>query len=157
MSPKREHSFLEIRCVRPSDHHALSVFFATISKTEDSRFFHPHPFTKEQALSICYYKGQDLYYILHTGTKIIGYGILRGWDEGFDIPSLGIVIHPEERGKGYGDLLMRFLHAAARIRGATHVRLKVYPNNKTAIGMYRKLGYKFEGKEETQIVGVIEL
>ena len=39
---------------------------------------------------------------------------------------------------------MHFLHAAARTRGATQVRLKVYHENVPAGGLYESLGYRFQ-------------
>ncbi len=89
--------------------------------------------------------------------EVLGYGMLRGWDDGWKIPSLGIALDPRIRGNGTGEMLMHFLHAAARRRGATKVRLKVYPDNRTAIALYKKLGYVFATEEAGQLVGYITL
>ena len=62
------------------------------------KFFHPHPFTTEAARERAAYTGKDLYYVVIEGDEILGYGMLRGWDEGYEVPSLGIVIHPAHRG-----------------------------------------------------------
>ena len=83
--------------------------------------------------------------------------MLRGWEEGHEIPSLGIVMDAAWRGRGYGRLLMEFLHATARRRGARQIRLKTYPDNVCALGLYRKLGYVFGGEEKGQLVGTLTL
>jgi ribosomal protein S18 acetylase RimI-like enzyme len=88
---------------------------------------------------------------------MIAYGMLRGWDEGYDVPSLGIVVAPAFRGQGYGRSLMHFLHAAAKARGAPAIRLKVYPENSTAVALYQSLGYVFGAKEGGQLVGLLDL
>jgi len=44
--------------------------------------------------------------------------MLRGWDEGYETPSLGIAVHPDARGLGLARTFMGFLHAAASFQGA---------------------------------------
>lgn len=103
------------------------------------------------------YRGKDVYYLLIDGGEIIGYGMLRGWDEGFQTPSLGIVIDPSAQGRGLGRCLMSVLHAAARERGASQIRLKVYPENKPAVELYKSLGYEFLAEQDGQLIGILEL
>ena len=80
--------------------------------------------------------------------------MLRGWDQGFAVSSLGIATHAAARGIGLGRALMLYLHAEARRRGARRIRLKVYPDNRVAVELYRTLGYVFAGElEEGQLVG----
>jgi [ribosomal protein S18]-alanine N-acetyltransferase len=84
--------------------------------------------------------------------------MLRGWDEGYDVPSLGIAVHPESRGQGLGELLMHFLHCAARRKGAREIMLKVYKENTAAYQLYLRLGYRFDGEEQKgQLVGRLAL
>ena len=91
------------------------------------------------------------------GREILAYGILRGWDEGFEIPCLGIALHPKVRGSGLSKVFMLFLHAAGRRRGAKQVRLKVYKDNIAARKLCEGLGYRFEWEIEDQLVGFLEL
>ena len=150
-------SALQIRLVDASLAVPLTRFFEEIRVSGDDQFFHPHPFTAEEARRRAAYQGGDLYYVLVQGERILGYGMLRGWDEGYAIPSLGIIIAREARGTGLGALLMRFLHAAARSQGAERIRLKVYPDNAAAVALYQKLGYRFEAQESQQLVGYLDL
>lgn len=148
---------LECRALAPEWEAALAELFRALTHADTAREFHPHPLTPEEAARRCRYAGRDLYYVMVDGGRALGYGMLRGWDEGYDIPSLGIAIHPAEQGRGLGKAFMHFLHAAAKRRGATRVRLKVYPQNTRAVRMYRDLGYRFEGEERGQLVGFVEL
>ena len=150
-------SALEFRIVDKTWEEPLAEFFRILTEAGDDQYFHPHPFTDEEAKRLAQYSGKDLYYILVEGDKVLGYGMLRGWDEGYEVPGLGIVTHPSVRGMGLGKLFMRFLHAAARRRGASKVRLKVYPDNTTAIKLYKGLGYTFQAEEAGQLVGFIDL
>jgi ribosomal protein S18 acetylase RimI-like enzyme len=101
--------------------------------------------------------GRDLYVGLFRGAELAGYGMLRGWDEGYAIPSLGIYLSPEVRGSGLARQLMRALHQAAAASGASRVRLKVYQSNTAAVRLYERLGYVFSGEEAGQRVGLLDL
>jgi ribosomal-protein-alanine N-acetyltransferase len=103
------------------------------------------------------YNGKDLYYALLVDGEMVGYGILRGWDEGYEVPSLGIAVDPASQGRGYGRLLIEFLHGTARQRGAKRIRLKVYAHNLRALALYKSLGYVFQGEEGDQRVAYLDL
>jgi [ribosomal protein S18]-alanine N-acetyltransferase len=148
---------LEIQAIDERVEQPLVEFFHALKEAGDDKYFHPHPFTEEAARKLTHYTGKDLYYVLIEGDKILGYGMLRGWDEGYDVPSLGTAIRASARGLGFGKLFMHFLHAAARRRGASRIRLKVYPSNKVAVALYKGLGYRFESEEEGQLVGFVDL
>jgi ribosomal protein S18 acetylase RimI-like enzyme len=148
---------LEIVALRPSLREALVELFAAIERDGDARRFHPHPFTEAEAERRCRYQGQDEYYAVLQGSRIVGYGMLRGWDEGYSVPSLGILVRAEARGQGIGKLLMEHLHLTARLRGASRIRLKVYADNHVARRLYERLGYVFEAIEVDQIVGSLNL
>jgi len=148
---------LEFRHLVPGLQPQLEEFFLELHCNHDDRFFHPHPFTPQAAGEICQYDGKDLFYAALLGNQIVGYGILRGWDEGFETPSLGIAIHPKARGFSLGIALMHFLHAAARQRGAHRVRLTVYKENNVALYLFSKLGYKYEECSPEKLVGFLDL
>jgi ribosomal protein S18 acetylase RimI-like enzyme len=147
---------IDLRVLDPSLTQSLSEFFDAIHQDEH---FHPHPFTLEQAKFVCEDPGKDIYVAaVRASSIVIGYGMLRGWNQGFDIPSLGIALLPEDRGKGLGKLLMLYLHYLAKSAGSSRVRLKVYPTNQHALALYRSLGYSFEPeKEDQQYVGYCDL
>jgi [ribosomal protein S18]-alanine N-acetyltransferase len=132
----------EVRQVGPSTEAALAHFFALLQSRGVDRYFHPHPFTPATARERALYSGQDFYCILADGDRVLGYGMLRGWDEGYEMPSLGIVIHPDMQSRGLGRALMGYLQFAARYRGAKRMRLRVHPDNAKAVQLYRSLGYQ---------------
>ena len=144
---------LQICRVSPAWRGPLARFFATLRENGDERTFHPHPMDDAAADEIAAYAGRDLYYVVADGDQVLGYGMLRGWDEGYEVPSLGIGMAPAARGTGLARLLMQFLHAAARRRGAPRVRLTVYPDNAPAVALYRSLGYALEPQADGRLVG----
>ncbi len=144
---------LEFRRPEPSLERGLAEFFAALVEAGDDEKFHPHPFTAAAAAERVRYQGKDVYCVAVEGERVLGYGMLRGWDEGYEVPSLGIAIHPSARGIGLGRALMLYLHTEARRRGAPRIRLKVYPENTVAVDLYRSLGYEFSAVEQEQLVG----
>lgn len=149
---------LEFRRAAPAHRRALGDLFTALLDQGDHQFFHPHPFTAEEAMRIVTHPGRDLYLLALRGDKALAYGLLRGWDEGYAVPSLGIALHPDARGTGLSRAFMGFMHAAARLRGAPRVRLKVYPDNVPARRLYESLGYVFTDRaSDGQLVGVLEL
>lgn len=108
--------------------------------TVDRRFFHPHPFSREAIEPLV--ESRDEYWLFVKGEAVVGYGMLRGWEEGYAIPSLGIAVADTHRGHGHGERIMHFLHGRAGERGATRVRLTVEAENHAARALYRKLGYR---------------
>ncbi len=135
----------------------LSEFLADLACADEEQYFHPHPFTAQELNNIISHCEQDLYVVFVQGSQILGYGMLRGWDEGFSVPSLGIAISSKMQGQGLGRALMEFLHAAAQMKGAHQVRLKCYKRNLRAMSLYQSLGYEFVENSDEQLVGVKKL
>ncbi len=135
----------------------LTAFFEVLSARGDGRWFHPHPLTAVEAVRLCADEGRDLYYAAAAGDAVLAYGLLRGWDEGYAVPSLGIAVHPAARGLGLARAFMSFLHAAAALSGANRVRLKVYPDNAPARRLYERLGYRLEPAADGQLLGFLDL
>jgi ribosomal protein S18 acetylase RimI-like enzyme len=148
---------LEFRIARPEDEAGLAALFDQLDRVGDFANFHPHPLDAANAKRVAGYAGKDLYYIAVRGADVIGYGLLRGWDERYEVPSLGIAIAPGARGSGLGRAFMHFLHAAAQARGAPRVRLKVYPHNVAALTLYRSLGYAFDDTDGDELIGLLPL
>lgn len=149
--------YSEYTVVSPSWVEKLAQFFKDIVVNKDDLYFHPHPLTYEKAKKIATYEGDDLYFLRIKDNEIVGYAMLRGWDEGYAIPSLGIVIHPDFRNQGLGKEFIIFLHNRARAKGVAKVRLKVSSNNAGARHLYESLGYSFTDEENDQVIGYCEL
>ncbi len=127
---------------------AFKSFLRALEKAGQDRRFKPHPFSDEGVKQRVSYSGKDFYCLLVEGREVLGYGLLRGWDEGYDVPSLGIAVLPGAQGKGYGRSIMQHLHDEARRRGAKKIRLRVKKDNDPAIGLYEDFGYHLRPDEE---------
>ena len=156
-------SSMEIRRPESYDQPTIAQFFEALVSSGDSQTFHPHPFTSSEASHMT--KGlspkglptNDIFCFGFVRREAVAYGMLRGWDEGFSEPSLGIAVHPDFRGQGLAGQMVRQLHELARMRGATSVRLKVYRSNTVAIHCYKKLGYVLTDHDESQWLGRLSL
>lgn len=148
---------LRVRPFAPSDVDLLTTFFGEIAADPSADRFHPHPFTADAARAVAEHQGRDLYLGQFLDGELVGYGLLRGWDEGYQTPSLGIYLGAHVRGRGLAKALMETLHDWARKNGAEKVRLKVYKDNVRAVNLYERLGYVFFAEEGEQRVGLLEL
>jgi ribosomal protein S18 acetylase RimI-like enzyme len=107
----------------------------------DAGLFDPFPLTAQTAQRIANRRGVDRYFGAERGQDLLGMTMLRGWDEGFAVPSFGILIDREQRGRGLGAAMTETTIEEARRLGASAVRLSVYTANETALGLYQRLGF----------------
>lgn len=147
----------EFQVVGPEHAHALAAFFERLRAHGDEFFFHPHPLTVAEAQKRAAYRGLDFYCVLVQGPAVVAYGMLRGWDEGYEDPGIGAAVDPSAQGHGYGRLLMNYLHATARERGVKRIRANADPNNIRSVAMCRSLGYVFQAPENGRIIGFLLL
>ena len=145
---------IEIVRIKPKNLEVLAGFFNEVNIPEYTRDFSPHPFNAGNAARVCNYTGRDLYYaVLIDGRKMIGYGMLRGWDEGYEIPSVGLCVLKKYHGIGLGKLLLNFLETVAGLSGCSKVMLKVKKNNKVARKLYDSQKYVFKEYNQDFIIG----
>lgn len=149
-----------IEIVRLREKHVkqLEFFFNDINCALYKDNFSPHPFDLSNAERVCRYYGKDKYYaILLNGETVIGYGLLRGWDEGYDVPSIGLCVLQEYQAKGLGRLLLNFLETVSRMEGASKVMLKVKKKNEVARKLYLSQGYDLKEHNEEYYIGYKQL
>lgn len=152
---------VSVRPLRADDATALAAFFLGLRNDPSAAHFHPHPFTTEAAERIAQRRGirDDVYYGAFSDGDLVGYGMLRGWDEGYAIPSFGVAVRSEHRGRGVGRRLLRYAISVARDRGSPSIMLKVHPSNAGAKHLYESEGFAFEPKplEDGQLRGLLTL
>ena len=147
-------SSIEIIKLRNEHVGRLISFFNKINSPEYVKDFFPHHFNKENARLVCNYEGQDLYFaILLDGEEIIGYCMLRGWDEGYQIPSIGLCVLKKFQGLGIGKIIIKFLETVAILQGCSRVMLKVNRDNFSAIKLYINQGYDCKEFDEEFLIG----
>ena len=81
--------------------------------------------------------------VRRPGDEVVGYIVF--WHIRDDVQVNNIAVHPECRGLGLGEAMMRFAIAKVREAGAAFVTLEVRRSNIPAMTLYRKLGFEIMG------------
>lgn len=147
------------KIVKPSQIPINTVidFFKDISQKHIQDHFNPHPFDEAFANWLNQYNGKDEYFFLVEEPKILVYGMLRGWDEQFERPSLGICSNPSFRNQGHANTMMRHLIQVSRNRRVKEIILKVKRDNLGAKTLYKKFGFRLEPLDTNYESGVLTL
>jgi ribosomal protein S18 acetylase RimI-like enzyme len=152
---------LSIRPIAPEDAEQLGELLVALAAGSEARQFHPHPLTAQEACRIAQGAAarKDLYFAAFLGERLVGYGMLRGWDEGYSIPSFGVAVSLAYRGRGIARSLLRYAIQRARESGAGTMMLKVHLNNHDARHIYESEGFVFQEiqGDATQIKGLLSL
>lgn len=126
------------------------------TEASQDKNFHPHDFSEDFVFDILKDRKRKDMYFVHIDRLdgcIMSYGLLRGFDEGYNDLMLGIYVSKKYRGMGYSHEMMDFLESRAKLSGATALNLKVYKNNEKAVGLYKKRGYSLSNIEDNQYLG----
>ncbi len=148
-------SNVTIRMVDTRDFEALSLFFRKNDVPEVRKHFHPFPQDEESAIRISRTLYLDRYYNAILQEQIIGLCMLRGWDQGFQIPSFGVMIDLDFCRRGLGRWMTEFAIAEARNLSCPAVRLSVFESNSAAMKIYLSLGFQ-EIEREPCKIGCLE-
>ena len=120
----------------------------------DPRFFsHASPEAAWQFLA----QPVDIHVLGRVDGEVVAFGMLRGWYEGYDTPSLGIAVRTDRQGHGDARAMMAALKQLARERGATKIRLRVHPDNVRARRLYDAQGFRNAGMERGEMVMLLDL
>lgn len=137
--PKELHEIKPVEC---ADYTLFSIFLERNNVPEITRHFNPFPLTHKSAENICCGSHRDRYYIAIMNGDIVGMCMLRGWDQGFDTPSFGVMVDMSHHGKGIGRVLTCYAIDQAQALGCPSIRLTVHKDNPSAIHLYHSLGFK---------------
>jgi ribosomal-protein-alanine N-acetyltransferase len=123
-----------------------------ISVVSDS--FDPFPLTADEAERIALQSRRDAYFVASLQGGLVAMSMLRGFDEGFEVPSFGIFVDHRHHGQGIGRRLTAWTVDEARRRGYPSVRLSVYASNAGALHLYRSLGFEEQQRDPVTRAGV---
>ncbi len=144
---------ITVREIRRSDFADLVRFFEENNRPEVTQHFHPFPLIAETAHQIAHGDRRDRYYVATEEGRIRAMCMLRGWDEGYEVPSYGVLVDHRYRGHGLGRRMTEFSIAEARRCGAPSLRLSVYASNTGALALYASLDFAETGRQEVVVDG----
>ncbi len=85
----------------------------------------------------------SVYLVACRGERVVGFAGM--WLVVDEAHVTNIAVHPAERGRGIGSLLLEELERRARAAGAGHVTLEVRVTNRVARSLYRRHGFTDRG------------
>jgi ribosomal protein S18 acetylase RimI-like enzyme len=133
---------LAFRELVDADEDVLARFFVRNDVPAVTVTFDPFPLTAATAATVLSERRKDRYYgAFAPAGELVGFSMLRGWDEGYDVPSFGIAVDAEWHGRGVGTRMTAWTVEQARALGAPSVRLTVYVDNPGAQRIYERFGF----------------
>jgi ribosomal protein S18 acetylase RimI-like enzyme len=139
--------------IEPLDPANASELAELLGSVDPTYFVHAVPEAASRFLD----QPADVHVLGRVDGEAVAFGMLRGWHEGYETPSLGIAVRPDREGRGYGRAMMVALERLARERGARRIRLRVHPDNVRARRLYAGLGYRDAGVERGETLMLLDL
>jgi ribosomal protein S18 acetylase RimI-like enzyme len=141
---------LQIEPLRSSNVQDLAELLGSV----DTKYFaHAPPEAARRFLA----EPADVHVLGRADGEVVAFGMLRGWQEGYEVPSLGIAVRSDREGAGYGRAMLIALEQLARERGASRIRLRVHPENLRARRLYDARGYREVGIERGETLMLLDL
>lgn len=102
------------------------------------RFFTPFSFAQDAIADILAQQQRDIFMGIYWQEDLAGFFMLRGWDEGYEAPSYGVLI--DERYSGYGltRLSLKMVKTICKLRRSPRIMLKVHPENIAAKTLFEE-------------------
>jgi ribosomal-protein-alanine N-acetyltransferase len=144
---------VDFREIVPEDFEALRDFMEENNVPAVVRTFNPFPMTAETARRIACAPRLDRYYAALLGGRVVALSMLRGWDEGYSVPSFGIMVDHRLHGMGIGARVLDETVAEAARLGCRRVRLSVFAGNRRAVGLYLSRGFVEDSREPVTLPG----
>lgn len=127
---------------------SIAAEFLQAQDREYMRFFYAFG-TEENALSNIFSAAErDVYSGIFWRGRLAAVFMLRGWDEGYEVPAFGVVVDQKYRGGAFMRLALDSARLISRLSGAKRLMAKIHPNNVSPRGASR-LGLRQTGVEES--------
>jgi len=109
------------------------------------RFFTPFDFHHTSIVSLLAEQGKDIFMGMYWGDRLVGFFMLRGWKNGYEIPSYGVLVDESYRGYGLTRLSLKLAKSICKLRRVPRIMLKVNPDNKVARRLFEEAAFAQTG------------
>lgn len=137
---------LALEITRLNINHSKELTSLLQSSDKDySQYFIPFAFDFETISEILSKAKNDQVYGIYVDNKLIGFYLLRGFDEGYSVPSYGVWISEKYSNRGLSTFTLQHAISFCKLNSIKRIMLKVHPNNDAAKHIYEKHGFKQTG------------
>ncbi len=133
---------LEILPIAPNE---AILFHAFLNRqpTEYRKHFHPFQSESIDALDLLIAQNpKDRYRRISFNGVWVAFYMLRGWQQGYNRPSFGLLVDYQYANKGLGKLCLQAALTECRLIGTEEIMLKVALSNIYACKIYTNAGFK---------------
>jgi RimJ/RimL family protein N-acetyltransferase len=127
--------------------HDLAVLFHS-ADPEYSKYFTPFSFDEETLRNMLLTAVKDQFFSIKVNNRLSGFYMLRGFDEGYQIPSYGVWIAPEYAGCGLAKLSLQHAICFCKVNRVKKLMLKVAQENTIPKKIYEDFGFIQQGFDE---------
>ncbi|MEO7634580.1 MAG: GNAT family N-acetyltransferase [Sphingomicrobium sp.] len=131
---------LFLRPLTPADA-AIAAGLLADQPADYLKYFHPFGADEMTIAETLGARDRDVYSGLFLGGALICIFMLRGWDAGFTIPSFGLVVAANRRGREVLTVALEAAKLTARLAGAERIMCKVHPENLAGTRGALRLGF----------------
>jgi RimJ/RimL family protein N-acetyltransferase len=89
---------------------------------------------------------RDRYWGIRADGRLIGFFMLRGFDEGYAAPAFGVYVANSHAARGIGTLALQFAITWCRLNGCEEIMLSVHPDHAAAAHIYKQCGFQSNGE-----------
>jgi len=136
---------LTIRPLRIDDAGTVSAMLLE-QPPDYARFFYAFDFSEAQIADVLAKKIKDVYSGMFWRGELVGIFMLRGWDDGYDVPSFGVFVAEKYRGGAFMRISLDVAKLICRLSGAERLMATIHPDNISPRGAVR-LGFLNTGKK----------
>lgn len=136
-----------IRPLEPFDAPAIAGFMRS-QPPEYLRFFYAFGKDESEISRMLSTVKTDVYAGVFWQENLAGIFMLRGWDEGYEIPSFGVLIAEKYRGKAMLTLTVDAAKMICKLSGISRIMAKHHPDN-TPLRHISRMGFYQTGIEES--------
>ncbi len=138
---------LTIRSLNLEDAPQLSAMLRAQSR-DYARFFTPFSFDEETISGILDKRERDVFMGMYWRNRLVGFFMLRGWDEGYEVAAYGVLTDQAYRGYGLARLSLEMAKIICRLCRTPRMMLKVHPRNIVAKTLFEKARFVLDGADD---------
>ena len=141
------HKYVEIKEIQSEQASTLSALILSAPK-DYTKYFVPFSFEEDSIKKIISDAVNDKYFGIFINDDLAGFYMLRGFDQGYEVPSYGIWISDKYSGLGLLKLTLQHAITFCKLNGLKKIMLKVHPEHTIVKNIYENFGFKQQGFDE---------